>query len=90
MYLKPSIAKILDDLERLLAIKQEQYGETFEVMMDEYKEFPVIMLEMKLLRLKRQYKKDPYCCLDTLMDIAGYAVLTLTRLYEKENLEEEI
>ena len=90
MYLKPSIAKILDDLEQLLALKQAQYGETFEVMMDEYKEFPVIMLEMKLLRLKRQYKKDPYCCFDTLMDIAGYAVLTLVRLYEKENLEEKI
>lgn len=90
MYLKPSMIKILDDLERLLTLKQEQYGDTFEVMMDEHREFPVIMLEMKLLRLKRQYKKDPYCCLDTLMDIAGYAVLTLVRLYEKANLEEEV
>lgn len=80
---------ICNDLAEILESKNKKYGNSFAKTYKEYGNVSIcIRLEDKLNRLKRILKgTDSLKAVDTLIDIAGYAVLALVTL--GDNGEEE-
>lgn len=73
---------ICNELAEILESKNKKYGDSFAKTYKEYGNVSIcIRLEDKLNRLKKILKgTDSLKAVDTLIDIAGYAVLALATL----------
>jgi len=80
-----TLDKILDKIKSTILIKNESYGNSFHETIEEYGLLALIIrLTDKFNRLKILYKN--YGSLeDTLIDIAGYAILGLIELKNTKN-----
>lgn len=78
---------ICDDLAEILENKNKKYGDSFLKTYKEYGNVSIcIRLEDKLNRLKQILQgTDSLKAVDTLIDIAGYAVLSLATLGESDS-----
>lgn len=81
---------ICNDIAEILEKKNKEYGESFKKTYEEYGNTAICLrLEDKLNRLKNILQKSEYSeSIDTLIDIAGYAVLSLTVIGTKNGTPE--
>ena len=78
-------------LAKILIAKNKDYGNSFDKLFDEYGE-PVIAIRIgdKYSRLKSLIKNEKRevsdeSLVDTLMDLAGYAILSIRKLEENKH-----
>lgn len=83
-------AKICDEMNKLYEQKNKDYGDSFSKSFEEYGlTMPCIRLEDKLNRLKSLVKngslqvKDE-SIVDTLKDLANYAIMTVIEIESKD------
>ena len=79
--------EVLHEIKNTLINKNQEYGDSFHKTLEEYGLISVIIrLTDKLNRLKFLYQSGA-SAYDTLLDIAGYAILTLVEIKRKTNQE---
>lgn len=83
------IADTCDEIKTLLLKKNHDYGNSFSIQYQKYGLLSgIIRLDDKLNRLSTLIQKDAKVnesIEDTIMDIAGYAILTLIELRKSKN-----
>lgn len=79
---------ICDDMLRVYKAKNQDYGNSFSVLFDKYgMTYPIIHMQEKLNRIEALQSKpnavsgETY--VDSLKDLANYAILTLIELQDK-------
>ena len=81
--------KIIIDMAKLYQAKNQDYGNAFETLFNEYGlNYAIMHLHEKLNRIKSVHKNNKHnneSIKDSLIDIANYAVMTLVEL-NKQNL----
>ena len=81
--------KIIIDMAKLYQAKNQDYGNAFESLFNEYGlDYAIMHLHEKLNRIKSVHKNNKHnneSIKDSLIDIANYAVMTLVEL-NKQNL----
>ncbi|MCD6125062.1 DUF1599 domain-containing protein [bacterium] len=82
--MKEILDKILNRIRDTILIKNERYGNSFQQTIEEYGPIALLIrLTDKLNRLKTAYKHRE-SMEDTLLDIAGYAILGLIEIENKK------
>ena len=83
-------AKICDEMNKLYEQKNKDYGDSFSKSFEEYGlTMPCIRLEDKLNRLKSLVKNSSIqvkdeSIVDTLKDLANYAIMTVIEIESKD------
>lgn len=84
----PRYTSVLRELERVYKIKNHDYGDSFAILFRKYGlKSTVIRLWDKVLRLEtlceKQAKVKDETVIDTLRDIANYAIMTIVEMEAK-------
>ena len=78
--MKEILDKILNRIRNIILVKNEHYGSSFHQTIEEYGTITLLIrLTDKLNRLKTAYRHHE-SLEDTLLDIAGYAILGLIEI----------